>query len=582
MGRLRESAVGLSGNVHGSTSAGQALAGYSDAMHVSARLSVALLLVLAAMPAAAARESCPRGDAWSLSVGAEQALGRGDWPEAARRYACAARESPDAAVAERATRAAWDNLQLERAVESARRWLEIAPDNEVARRYLATGLLRLYDEDAAVEQFAKLLDTSYADRARGYLVLLGILSAEDNATGAARVMDRLAAGDASLPEAQFAAGMLWQRAEHGAKALESLERAIALKPDWPQAEYARVRALATLGRSADALEASARLAEAGDPLMRLSHAWQLLGANRRDEAVALFETLRRDGGPVAAEASLALASIALDERRLDEADRFLLDADRDPEQAQGARWLRARLAEERGNKAEAVRLYQGIDSGPRAIASQLRVFRVLREQGSPELAEMLLDDFQDASPAEAVQVVSGVGAILVEEGKGEEAIALLDRALELLPDDGLLLARGFLLERIDRVPEAVADMREVAGRRPNDPMALNALGYTLVDRTKSVAEGAEFIERAIAAKPDSYAIQDSMGWALVQSGQLEEGRTWLERAWDLSEDPEVAAHLGETLWRMGQPAEAKRVWDEALVDNPDSPPLKRAIERRSQ
>jgi tetratricopeptide (TPR) repeat protein len=195
---------------------------------------------------------------------------------------------------------------------------------------------------------------------------------------------------------------------------------------------------------------------------------------------------------------------------------------------------------------------------------------------------MLLDDFIDASPSQTVDVVSGVAAMLVEEGRGEQAIALVDRALVLLPDDGLLLSRGFLLERLDRVPEAVADLREVAKRRPNDPMALNALGYTLVDRTRSVDEGTGLIERAIEAKPDSYAIQDSMGWALVQAGRLDEGMDWLERAWNLSEDPEVAAHLGETLWRMGRPADAKRLWDEALAANPDSPPLQRAIERRSQ
>jgi tetratricopeptide (TPR) repeat protein len=551
-------------------------------MHVSARLSAALLAAFAALPAAAAGDSCPRGDAWSMSIDAERALARGAWPEAARRYACAAHASPDAAVAERATRAAYDNLQLKRAVESARRWLQLAPDSEVARRYLATGLLRLHDEAGAAEQFTALLKTSYTDRARGFLVLLGILSAEDNSTGAARVMDGLAATDSSLPEAQYAASMLWQRAEHGARALEAAERALALRPDWPQAEFARVRALATLGRGAEALEVSARLAGTGDPGMRLSHAWLLLGEQRRDEAVALFEVLRREGSPVSSDATSALASIALDEGRLDEAEQFVNEADRDPEQAQGARWLRARIAEERGDVTEAVRLYQGIESGPRALAAQLRAFRLLREQGSPELGEMLLDDFQDASPGYSVDVVSGVGAILVEEGKGKEAIALLDRALELLPDDGLRLARGFLLERLDRVPEAVEDMRAVAKRRPNDPTALNALGYTLVDRTPSIPEGAELIARAIAAKPDSYAIQDSMGWALVQSGQLNEGKGWLERAWDRSEDPEVAAHLGETLWRMGRPAEAKQIWDEALADNPDSPPLKRAIERRSQ
>jgi tetratricopeptide (TPR) repeat protein len=198
------------------------------------------------------------------------------------------------------------------------------------------------------------------------------------------------------------------------------------------------------------------------------------------------------------------------------------------------------------------------------------------------MAEMLIDDYLDRAPADTVDVVAGVAANLVEEGRGTEAIALVDRARKLLPGDNLLLARAFLLERIDRVPEAVADMREVAKRRPDDPTTLNALGYTLVDRTRSVEEGTRLIERALAEKPDSYAIQDSMGWALVQAGRFDEGKAWLDRAWEGSEDPEVAAHLGEALWRMGRTAEAKKLWDEALARNPDSRPLKRAIERRAE
>jgi tetratricopeptide (TPR) repeat protein len=553
-------------------------------MHVASRLAVGLLLALPAARAgfAATDSACPRGDAWALEVAAERALERGAWPEAARDFACAARESPDAAVAERATRAAYDYLQLERAAESARRWLELAPDSEVARRYLSTALLRLYDEDGAAAQFEKLLETSYADRARGYLVLLGILSGEGNDTGAARVMDRLAAGDAALPEAQYAAAMLWQRAEHGARALAAAERALALRPDYPQAEFARVRALAAVGRRAEALERSARLAASGDPFMRLAHAWQLLGEDRREDAAALFEEIVRDGGGAAADAASALATIAIDESRLEDAERLLEPALRDPEQAAGARWLLARIAEERGDGTDAARLYQAIETGPRALAAQLRAHRLLREQGAAEMAEMLIDDYLDRAPAETVDVVAGVAANLVEEGRGAEAIALVDRARKLLPGDGLLLARAFLLERIDRVPEAVAAMREVSKRRPDDPTTLNALGYTLVDRTRSVKEGTRLIERALAEKPDSYAIQDSMGWALVQAGRFDEGKAWLERAWEGSEDPEVAAHLGETLWRMGRTAEAKKLWDEALGRNPDSQPLKRAIERRAE
>ena len=552
-------------------------------MHVTTRFAAPLLLAVVSMPAGAAVEGgCPRGDAWSLSVDAERALGRGAWPEAARRYACAARASSDAAVAERATREAYDNLQLKRAAESAERWLELAPTSEVARRYLATTMLRLYDEDGAAGQFSELLKTSYPDRARGFLVLLGILSAEPNETGAARVMDTLAAADRELPEAQYAASMLWQRAEHGANALAAADRALALKPDWPQAEFARLRALAVAGRREEALVLSAKLAADGDPLMRLSHAWQLLGEDKRDEAVAIFEDLRKGKGDASEEAASALASLAIDEGRLDDAEKLVEGASRDPEQAQALLWQRARIAEERGQKMDAARLYLGIGAGSRTLAAQLRAYRLLREQGAPEMADMLVDDFLAAEPADTADVTSGIASILVEEGRGKEAIALVDRALEVLPDDGLRLARGFLLERLDRVPEAVAELRKVAERRPNDPMTLNALGYTLVDRTKAVAEGTELIERAIAAKPDSYAIQDSMGWALVQSGRLEDGKTWLQKAWDLSEDPEVAAHLGETLWRMGRPDEAKQLWNDALAANPDSPPLKAAIERRAQ
>ena len=351
-------------------------------MRVPVRHIAAFLLAVSTAHAGAEEIRCPRGDVWSVSIGAEGALERGAWPEAARLYGCAARMSDDAAVAERATRSSYDNLQLERAVDAARRWLELAPDSEVARRYLATGLLRLYDEDAAAVQFAELLKTSYPDRARGYLVLLGILSAEGNDTGAARIMDGLAAADAASPEAQYASSVLWQRAENGAKALAAAERAAALRAGWPQAELARVHALATLGRDDEALKLSAELAAGDDPYLRISHAWLLLEQHRRDEAVAVFEELRRSGGPAAGDAAAALAAVAVDEDRLDDAARLLDEAARNPEQAETLRWHVGRIAEERGDDAGAARQYQGIESGPRALTAQLRAFRLLRKLGS--------------------------------------------------------------------------------------------------------------------------------------------------------------------------------------------------------
>lgn len=549
-------------------------------MHAWKRLLATVLIPAAAVPAHAAEPRCPGGETWQIVVGAEQALALADWPEATRLYACAVAKSDDPALAERATRISFENHQFARALTAARRWRELAPESEVARRHLATSLLRLYDDEAAGLEFAELLKTSYADRARGTIVLLGILAEETNETGAARIMDRLATADPANAEAQYAAAVLWLRADDAGRALAAARRALELRAGWRMAELVVVGAEAKLGRHEDALATAARLAADGDPHSNLTHAWLLLEHDRRDEALQVFEKLRGPGGPAAGDALDGLAAIALEERRIDDAERLLNEAARDPKQLDLAQWRLAGIAEERGERAGAARMYQRITTGPRAVVSQLRAYRLWRELGESERAELLIDEYLAMSPADTREVASGVASILVEEGRGEEAIALIDRAYARLPDDGLLLARAFLLERLDRVPEAVAEMRRVLARRRSDPVVQNALGYTLVDRTRSVAEGHRLIKDALAAQPDSYAVQDSMGWALVRLGRLEEGKVWLENAWKNSADPEVAAHLGETLWLMGQTDEARRIWDDALRQNPDSRPLLRAIERR--
>ncbi|MBX3702821.1 MAG: tetratricopeptide repeat protein [Steroidobacteraceae bacterium] len=547
-------------------------------MPAARRLIAATLLLAGAAPVQATVPRCG-DDAWELAVAAERALARGDWPGSARWYGCAAAGSADPAIAERATRTAFEHRQYAATVRHARRWLALQPASEPARRHLAIGLLRIYDDAGAAVEFGRLLDSAYEDRARGFMVLLGMLAEEGNETGAARVMERLAEADAGIAEAQYAASVLWQRAEDGGRAVAAARRALALRAGWRMAELAEVRAQATRGGQAAALERLAALAADGDPYTRISHAWMLLGADRRDEAAAIFQELRGAGGAAAADAVAGLTAMALDERRFDDAVRLQEDAVRDPQQAETAHWQLGRVAEQRGDPAAAARYYERIRSGARAVPAQLRAWRLWRAEGAPERAELLLDDFLAADPGATRDVVVGVANLLLEEGRAAEAIALVDRALTVLPDDDLRLARGFLLERIDRVPEAVADLRAVLKRRPGDPVAQNALGYTLVDRTRSLQEGRRLIERALAAKPDSYAIQDSMGWALVRLGKLEEGRAWLETAWERSRDPEVAAHLGETYWQLGRIEDARRIWDETLARHPDSRPLLRAIER---
>jgi tetratricopeptide (TPR) repeat protein len=542
-------------------------------------LTAALAAAAALVPVAGAGAACGVGDASRHARAGELALAWGDWPQAARDFACAAAGSADPDLAERATRVAFDNHQFGAAAQAARRWLELQPVREEARRYLATSLLRLHRADEAGEQFALVLDAAYGDRAQGYTALLATLSGEGNDTGAAVVMERLAAGDPDLAEAHYARSVLWQQAEHGERSLAAARRAIELKPGWRLAELTEVRALLLLGRIEEGLGRAAALAADGDPLTQLNHAWLLAGAERDEDARAAFEGLRRNAAALP-QALEGLGVLAYAGRDYEAARRHFAELAQGSRGDETALAYLGQIADRQDKPALAVRYLERVDTGPRAVASQLKAHELMVRLGAAERAEQVLDDFLDQSPASARDVVTGRANQLADAGRGDEAVALMRRASAFFPDDDdFRLAEAFLLEKLDRIPDAVALMRDVLARRPDDPTALNSLGYTLVDRTRQAREGHELIQRALAAKPDSYAIMDSAGWALFRLKRNAEALQWLERAWDRSQDPEVAAHLGEVLWAEGRRDDARRRWVEALEKAPENRSLRQTLQR---
>jgi tetratricopeptide (TPR) repeat protein len=549
-------------------------------MHPRLLLPTAVLAAAVGFaPAQAAPAGCPAGDADHYQAIGQLALERGAWPLAGDALACAALLSGDAALAERATRTAFENGQFAAAATSATRWLVLQPDREEAHRFLATALLKLYRNDEAAAQFASVLDTAYEDRSQGYLALLSILSTEGNDTGAARIMDTLAARDPDLPEAQYARSVLWQQAEHGARALEAAHRALELRPGWRLAELAEVRALLLLGRTEEGLAQASRLASDGDPLSQLNYGWLLLGAGQEDEAGKVFEELRR--GQVAVSQALeGLGAVAFARRDYDAAARYFNELARTSRGDQTALAYLGLIADRQGDPGLALRYLERATTGPRAVASQLKAYEINTRLGAPERAELQLQDFLDQAPEKARDIAIGRANQLADAGQPGAGAAMMKRLVGFYPDDDdLRLAQAFLLEKTDHVSEAVTVMRDVLARRPGDPTALNSLGYTLVDRTAKVQEGYELILKALEDKPDSYAVMDSAGWALFRLKRNAEALEWLERAWSRSEDPEVAAHLGEVLWAEGRQEEARRLWKEASASAPDNLSLKRTLER---
>ena len=116
----------------------------------------------------------------------------------------------------------------------------------------------------------------------------------------------------------------------------------------------------------------------------------------------------------------------------------------------------------------------------------------------------------------------------------------------------------------------------------NDPKnvnALNALGYTLTDRTTRYQEALDLLQQAITLKPDDAYIMDSMGWLQFRLGNNAEAIKYLRRALESRQDAEIAAHLGEVLWVSGNHIEAESVWSRALRDTPDNEALTGVIKK---
>jgi tetratricopeptide (TPR) repeat protein len=157
---------------------------------------------------------------------------------------------------------------------------------------------------------------------------------------------------------------------------------------------------------------------------------------------------------------------------------------------------------------------------------------------------------------------------------------MYSRALQQKRDDTLLLyARGLMAEKVDRLDMTEADLLKVISKEPDNADALNALGYTLADRTARYKEAQEYIKRAAALVPDDPAILDSLGWVSYRLGEMDEAIKWLSKAFEKLQDAEIAAHYGEVLWHNNQKDKAREIWNKGKALNAKNPVLLETLNR---
>lgn len=512
---------------------------------------------------------------------AEEALEAGEYGQAARELGAAAELGDDPNVAKQATRLAYTYGFNEQALDSAERWLALDSDSEEALLYVAQLNLRTGKVSAARRSFARLIENAEGPPEQRLLSLIPILSEEDPAD-ADRLMRRLASPYRKHSYGQYAMAVMALQAGEAEDARDYAERATEIEPEWIKPKLLYARALMLAGDEEAAIDYAARIVgddPQPDPEARLELAIMYLSAGRDDDALSqVNQVLLEQPSRSDALRMLAIINFRLD--NLDAAWDDFEDLLQSGRYTMDALYYLGRIADVREEVDRAIAFYSQVERGQNVEVAQRRVAALVARQGDEQAALDYLHDFGEKHPNQAVDMLVARAQLLASLTRYDEALESYDQVIEFRPDnEGAMLGRGELLVRMDRIDEAVAQYRAAVKKFPDSASSLNALGYTLADRTERYAEASRLVRKALKLDPGSPAIIDSLGWVLYRQGKLEEALVQLEAAYEGFPDAEVAAHIVEVLWQLERNDEALQLLEQAEAKSPEHPLLKDIRER---
>ncbi|KJZ04326.1 tetratricopeptide-like helical [Halomonas sp. S2151] len=525
-------------------------------------------------------------DGLSTLLIAEMAGQRGDYRRATEGYLKAAERYHSAALVERATLASRftdDTALIERA---ARRWQELAPEAPVAAQILGNLAGGRGNWDEALKQRLIAADddtdiTRFVDTA---------LSSGGDPAALAGTLEQ-ALDEPTLPESRQDDLRLALALTDSAQGdNEGAQRRIAAlgnnSRDNPQRILAESRIALDAGKYHQARLAAKRglNLSPGDPrfLLLMARADIRLGnlVSAESSTDTLLET--RGDNPLL---RVGLAQLYLEEGHHDPARRLLLPLVDDPQAPSALYLLLGSIAEQEDEVDNALLYYRRVPPGPDFLLSRQRAASMLIE------ADRLLDAraflrverlrHDDAYTGLVITEVQ----LLDQQGLEPEAEALLNRELARSPEDGdLRYFRAMRAWSEGDLDTSEQDLRTLVEQQPDNAVALNALGYTLADAgdPDDLDEARRLIQRAYELSPDNPAILDSLGWVAYREGKPEVALPWIERAWREIADQEVAAHLIEVLWDLGQKQRARELLQEAQQRFPERPLIVDLLDRRPE
>ena len=495
---------------------------------------------------------------------AELSLRRGDFAPAVDRYAQHARSTRDPGVVAKAARLASVTGDERRALELGTLWARVAPDDPEARQAAAIALLEAGDYESAIAQLSALRRLGGDADFRRFASALQDTAPEARAAliRALEALQRQWPDDSQL---QLARASLLEQEGRIDEALSALaDRSPELMGVEALLLKARLLERSGDGRAAVSLLEDALASGQTAPRIRYRLARLLIDVSdlmaAREQFRLLLEAIDDN-----AEVLLSLALIDLELDRLIEARGWLERMIAGQLRPDTAHYFIGVLAEREGDVAGALASWRRVAPGFEFARAQEAATRLLLASDGTAAVRMHLAGLRKKWPQERVTLWLLEGQVLLDADAPALAVEALSEGLQFSPDlPELLYARAMAHGADGRLEGLEVDLLRILELDPEDAMALNALGYTLADRTGRLDEARALVKRALEVAPGEPAYVDSLGWVEYRAGNLKVAVALLEEAYEGFPNDEVAAHLGEALWMSGEEIRARAIWFEAL------------------
>ena len=557
----------------------------------------AVLASAACIPAASAEQSVTADSLPNIAIteelihkylSAELAFQRGEKFSGYSTMMSLARTLRDPRLARRALEFAVSGSLGAEALKAARLWREIAPQSDEAAQALV-GLLissgRIDDAKAAMAQ--QLASSTPATRATTIALLQRQLARMQDRARANAMLRELLEPYADVLEARLTLAQAAMVAGDRSTALSEARTALAKHPG---SELAALVLSQIIEDRTEATQSLATFLQKNPKAreVRLAYARALIEQSKIVEAKAQFAQLLTHY-PEDRTTLYALGLMAAQAGEMREAERYLSkyietlndEPDRERDSTQALMVL-AQIAEDKNDTATALKWLEKIepDNQGSYITAILRRAMLVAKSKDPETARALLQQAEARNDDERAKLIVGEAQLLRDAGRLDDALRLVADALEIYKNNiDLLYEHAMLAERAKQFDLMERELRQLIKLAPDNQHAYNALGYSFADRNLRLQEALDLISKANQLAPDDPYILDSLGWVEFRLGRLDQALKTLQRAYGIKADAEIAAHLGEVLWKLGRHDEAKKLWRSANEKDPKNETLKSTLQR---